>query len=102
MCNDSTYWLAFCLLIASGFSFVMGRFYERADRWLRDRDAERRAVKAALRAREALVAPAQAQVRRAPRARDRVESLGRGLAQVALRARRTTAVILAPGVTPEG
>ena len=98
MCNDSTYWLAFCVLIASSFSFVIGRFYERADCWLRDRDAERRAVKAAVRAREALLAPA----RHTPRARERFEALGRGLAQVAMRARRTTAVTLSSSSAGKG
>jgi len=47
MTNDSTYFLALTLCIVGAFSFVTGRFYERADRWLRDWDAQRRATKVA-------------------------------------------------------
>jgi hypothetical protein len=76
MCNDSTYWLAFSLLIVGASSFVLGRFYERADRWLRDHFAERRAVKAALASRAAL----GEQPHREPGVRKRLAVIGRRLA----------------------
>ena len=79
MSNDSTYWLVVSILIASALSFVAGRFFERADRWLQDWDAERRAKKAALAAREARLAIP----RRAPSVRERVAAVGRGIARIA-------------------
>lgn len=82
MPNDSTYFLALTLCITAAFSFVFGRFYERADRWLKDRDAERRAAKAALAARDAKYTLP----RKKTPARERMVAIGRGIARIAARA----------------
>jgi len=82
MPNDSTYFLALTLCMVGAFSFVVGRFYERADRCLKDWDAQRRAAKAAIAARDArLTLP-----RRKTPMRERVVAVGRGIARVAARA----------------
>jgi len=80
MNNDSTYWLAFSLLLTGSAGFVAGRVFERADRWLKDWDAQRRAVKVALAERDALLAPPKPL--RVP-VRERLVSVGRGLTKVA-------------------
>jgi hypothetical protein len=81
MCNDSTYFLALALVIVGAFSFVIGRFYERADRWLKDWDANRRAAKAAIAARDARLSIPRAKTP----ARERVRTLGREIARIAAR-----------------
>lgn len=80
MNNDSTYWLVFSLLITGSVGFILGRFFERADRWLKDWDAQRRAVRTARAERDALLAPPKP-----PRVpiRQRVTSMGREITKVA-------------------
>jgi hypothetical protein len=87
MCNDSTYFLALTLCIVGAFSFVVGRFYERADRWLKDWDAQRRATKAALAVRDARFALP----RKKTPARERLVAIGREIVSAAKRSRPVAA-----------
>lgn len=84
MCNDSTYWLTFSVLITGAFGFIVGRLFERADRWLKDWDAERRAVKAVKKANEARLTLAGPNGHQAPKKR-RFDLLRRGLADYSAR-----------------
>ncbi len=81
MCNDSTYLLALTLCIVGAFSFVVGRFYERADRWLKDWDAQRRAAKVAIAARDARYTLP----RKKTPAGERMVAIGREIARIARR-----------------
>lgn len=82
MANDSTYFLALTLCVVGAFSFVLGRFYERADRWLKDWDAQRRAARAAIAARDARLTIPHG---KSP-VRERMAAAGREIARIAGRA----------------